>query len=762
MAQIRRNALVPILMIGSLASAPAFAAFEEMIVSSERTDANLQDVPIAVTAITQEELENLQIYQGTDLQRYTPSLNMFNNVTSPTNLSPSLRGGLQQDASLISAESPFGIYIDDVFVGRLNGNNVQLTDIERVEVLRGPQGTLYGRNTAYGAMRFITKTPDDEFWFNADVGGGNYDQVRVNGSIGGPLGDSWAGSFSAQYNTKDGQFRNVATNEDVGLQENVAARGKIRYRGSDTFDATLSVSYVESENDSNQMPKGITPGIPSDCSGYTNGCDASVGRVAQFTTSDLVWVNGDYGVSTPVGQIQPPPLGDRPRGETEQTIAALNLAWDVFDDRLTIKSITGYVGLEDYFHTDFSGNTGSATQFFGFTGATDVDSDQWSQEFQALGTIGDNLSYIGGIYYLNEDATQQFGWNGYNMIFGPLPGGLVPGFAPVSQSDLSVETESIAVYGEASYNITEKLKATAGLRWTEDDKKFNADFTSLLGPPATVAVPLDGTWSEWTPKFALDYLFDTSGSVDSMLLYGSAAKGFKGGGFSAIAIFSDSDFAVYGPETNWTYEGGLKGEFFGNQLRTNLAYFFSDIKDIQQNATVDLGGGQVGFPVQNSGDAEIQGLEYEITWSPLDSLNVFLIGNFLDGEYKNLVDDSAAGQAESEFGVPAIPPQVPDFTVTIGFDYAFEMPGNFFGETKFGMDYYKTDDYVSSATNDFYNDGWDMLNGFVAIQFADKWEARLSGKNLADDVIVVSGSRALGGFVWLPPQEILFQIFYRN
>ncbi|MBT8443301.1 MAG: TonB-dependent receptor, partial [Gammaproteobacteria bacterium] len=124
---------------------------------------------------------------------------------------------------------------------------------------------------------------------------------------------------------------------------------------------------------------------------------------------------------------------------------------------------------------------------------------------------------------------------------------------------------------------------------------------------------------------------------------------------------------------------------------------------------------------------------------------------------------SSAGQAQGLYGLPAEPPQVPDYTVTIGFDYVFEMPGNFFGATSFGVDYYKIDSYMTAATNDFRNSGWDTVNGFVGIKFADdKWEARLSGKNLADDVIVVSGSRGLGGFVWLPPREILFQVFYRN
>jgi iron complex outermembrane receptor protein len=140
-------------------SAALAAVLEEVIVTSERREQNLQDVPIAVSALNMDELGALQVNQANDLQRYVPSLNMFNNITHPSNLSLSMRGGLQQDASLVVAESPIGIYVDDIYVARLNGNNVTLSDIERVEVLRGPQGTLYGRNTGYGAIRFISRTP---------------------------------------------------------------------------------------------------------------------------------------------------------------------------------------------------------------------------------------------------------------------------------------------------------------------------------------------------------------------------------------------------------------------------------------------------------------------------------------------------------------------------------------------------------------------------------------------------------------------------
>ena len=726
---------------------------DEIIVTSERREASLQDVPIAVTALNMQQLERLQVNQAQDLQRYVPSLNMFGNVTSPTNLSPSLRGGLQQDASLVVAESPFGIYVDDIYVGRLNGNNVTLSDIERVEVLRGPQGTLYGRNTGYGAIRFISRIPGEDTWFNATAGAGNDDQLVFKASLGGPLGESWAASVAGQYNEKDKQYKNVFVNKDVDNQENVSVRGKLRYMGMDKFDAVLSASYSDSDHDSLQLVKGSTPNVPPNCQALPAGSCAP-GEKTQFTTSDLFFNNGEFKTNTPWGQVSPSPLKDKPQGETKQTIVGLTLSYDI-NDNLTIRSVTGYVGLEDFFHTDFSGNTGDPAEAFGALGASDIDSDQYSQELQILGTaMDDRLNYIGGVFYLHEDANQQFGWNLPN--FAPLAG--IGG--ALSQSFIDTEIDSFAVFGEVNYQITDALAATAGVRYTNDDKDFDFLFTSppLAGTPPE-SISITENFDEWTPRFGLDYSFETDGAIDNMLLYADASRGYKGGGFSAIALFSTGPVGVYDPETNWTYEAGMKAEWFNSRLRTNLAYFFSDIEDIQQNAT-DTSSGATEFPVENSGDAEIEGLEWEITWIPIDGLNLFTNGSFMSGEYKSLKPTSSAAAALEVFGVVANTPQTPNYMFTVGFDYTVGLPGSFFGDLAFGLDYYEIDDYITAATNDFYNSGWDTLNGFISVDFLDNWNLRFSGKNIGDETIVTSGSRALGGFVLLPPDEYLLELTY--
>ncbi len=217
------------------------------------------------------------------------------------------------------------------------------------------------------------------------------------------------------------------------------------------------------------------------------------------------------------------------------------------------------------------------------------------------------------------------------------------------------------------------------------------------------------------------------------------------------------------PETNQTYEAGMKATWLGDRLRTNLAYFFSDIEDVQQNST-DASSAALEFPVENSGDAEIQGFEFEITAVPVDGLNLFLTGSFMDGEYTRLNPTSSAAAARVIYGVePQTPqtPQTPDYMVNIGFDYTFDFPTDVLGDFSFGFDYYEIDDYITAATNDFFNSGWDQWNGFVSLDIAENWKLQVTGKNLGDDVNHTSGSRGLGGGIYLPPREFLFTVTYR-
>lgn len=696
---------------------------EEVIVTAERRAVSLQDVPVSVSALTAEGLENRMVQEAEDLQRYVPSMKMSNNITTPTNLSVSMRGSVVSDASLVVAESPFGLYIDGIYVSRMNGNNVTLSDIERVEVLRGPQGTLYGRNTLAGAVKFITRTPGEESWLNATVGAGNWDQTKLSVSGGTKINDSWAASLSGQITEKDGQFDNVTEGVETGLEQNLALRAKLRYMGSDTFDAVAMISYSDSTNDALQQPPGTTPNVAGD---------------QVFTSDDIVPTLGDYNVGTPFTPRQPG-IADEPFGEITQLIASLTLSWDLWGGSL--ESITGYIETDDKWTTDFSGD---GRIMAGQTALV----DQYSQEFKfASEAMDGKLSYIAGAYFFRETADQAFAWQ-----FQPFGG--------ISNSDLTIETNSIALFAQGDYSITDALTATVGIRWMEDDKDFTLDFQGLLPFVADDFTELSETYDAVTPRFALNYTFEDVGIIDNGMAYASASSGFKSGGFSAIAIFDAATSKTpYFEETNLTYEFGLKADMFNDTLRVNANYFIAVTEDAQINATLE---GGTSFPIQNAGDIHVNGLEFEITWVPIDGLTLFANGALMDSEYKNLDPGAAPAQSVIDYNNPEVSvPQTPDFAGTVGFDYRMPISlGSGGSELMIGASYFSTDDYYVGATNDFIISAYDRTDGYVGLAFGDNWQFRLSGRNLTDSTDIITGSRQLGGFIFLPQREYMLSATY--
>ena len=712
----------------------------DVVVTAERREASLQSVPIAVTALGTAQLTNAGVQVGADLERFVPSLKMTPNITSPTNLSPSLRGSGTQDAASIVAESPFGIYIDDVFVGSLNGNNTTLADVERVEVLRGPQGTLYGRNTLAGAVKFITRVPSESSrWVDLSAGYGNYNQYMVAGSVGGPVTDNGlAASASFQFNGRDGYGRNRATGKVFGDEDNYAGRVKLHYTGIDRLDLSAWASFAHGSNDGAVLVPFTTKVAPD--------------RVA--TSNQIKPAVGYYDVNVPAYPNGPDPLRSKLFGKTDQLIASINAAYDLGGDAV-LKSISGYVDTKDQFSTDLSGIGAGypiGNTVLSVVLGSNSNSRQYTQEFQLQGSgFGGKLSYIGGLFYLHSSAHQELGW-----FF----------LTPASQTFSRSKTDSVAGYGQLTYELLSDLKVTAGLRYTKEWKDFDISInvlpTSIIPSGPIPAVSLREKYDAWTPKFGLDYQVPVGdGFVDKLLIYGTAGRGFRSGGFNGINIFNLNDAATpYRPETNWTYEGGIKADLADRRVRLNVDYFVSRISGLLLNATVD---GGTSFPVQNAGSATIQGLEYELTVVPVRDLNLFATGAALSGKFRTLNPTSAPAQAITLYNISEPEtPQTPGFTITVGGDYTFRFPvGSREGALRVGGDYYHTSSYTLTSTNDLTISPYDRANAYVAFDYDKRWEARLQVKNLENDRSFITGSRALGGFIALPPRTIMGTISYR-
>ncbi|MBS7669050.1 TonB-dependent receptor [Croceicoccus gelatinilyticus] len=556
--------------------------FDEIVVSAQRTDQRLQDVPVSVTAITSEEIETRQILSPTDIARLSPNVKLDGVTGGSAGLKAYIRGGGVTDSAFVLSESEVALYTNDVYNSRLQAALVDFAEIERIEVLRGPQGVLYGRNSSAGAINIITKTPADELTGTVQVGYGSWNERRLKGYLSVPLTDDgeWAFSVNGMIRGRDGgKWYNETLDKDVGEEDFHGGQFDLAYKG-DVVQGRLNVFYLDLSSE---------------------GLYASNTMVD--TSGEIVPVSGDYRTV-----LSP----DMSSTDVKQWGTSLTLEAEYPGGAL--KSITAYSDLEDSWFIDFSG--GVPPTFLGMPDGTALAlfergavADQWqfSQELQGAGSIG-ALDYVAGVFFFHESATQVIDSN----IF----------FAP-SQTVFNATTDAWAGYGQLTLNVTDSLALVGGGRYTIEDKDLDATIGVL---PAVNSA----SWERFTPKLGVNYKV-----TPDVLLYASFSEGFKAGGYNGLASTADQLAAPFRPQITRAYEAGIKGDI-GRTLRFTLAGFWNDIKDRQQ--TVNLGDG--GFLIENY-DVEIKGIELEFAWRPVMGLQIWGNGALNDGKYTST--DSSIG-----------------------------------------------------------------------------------------------------------------------
>jgi iron complex outermembrane receptor protein len=688
-----------VVMTGSL---PAHAAIDEITVTAQRREQNLQVVPLAVSAFDISQIENRQIDTVKDIGQNIPNLQTYTVTAGAQAIQVHSRGTSVQNPGFNVSESPVGIYLDDVYFGRLASVNLDLSDIERLEVLRGPQGTLYGRNTIAGAVKIVTRTPGDDRWLNASVGIGNYETSKFAGSVGGPIEEgALAGSISMLYEDRnEGWQNNPVTSASPGEYKNKAARTKLHWYGTENLDAVLTAWAADLENDGyNGVPYTPFQNDPDDL--YAPAPADSVPLGGFYANFDPEGVN--YGTSDQAG---------------------VNLALSFQLGSLTLKSITGYANIDDKFGFDLAG--GGVADTPGTTGlliASDSNTDQFSQEFQLLGTVGEQFDWQLGLYYFNEDGSQSYAGAGGFL------------FDEVSNN----ETNSYAVYGEGTYRLTDALSVTGGLRWTQDDKDFDIACTGILcqGGP----LDLEDDWDEVTGKLVVNYQLD-----ENQLVYLGFTQGYQAGGFQSLC-FGNLTIGCAGtpfdPQTVDSIEAGWKADLFDNRLRVNAAAFYAMYDDIQQVITNNAGG----FPTANIGEVDVYGLELEVVWAPIDELNIYANLGIQESDFGSVDPLSPPGGLGDSCDVDPTPPCAvptselasnPKWQGKLGFDYTIPLENSlaFF----YGLDIFHSDNYYNDARNLIEIDSYTRLNGFIGFGADDrKWQVVLTGKNITDEEDNVSG-----------------------
>jgi iron complex outermembrane receptor protein len=664
-------------------------ALEEITVTAERREASLQDTAIAITAFSGEELLRSGIETSEQLSGFTPGLNIQRDVIGKVVIR-----GIGTENFTIAGDPGVAIAYDGGYIARSSVAIFDLFDLERVEVLRGPQGTLYGRNATGGAINFISRKPTDEFElsFLGDVG--DYGKTRFEGAISGPIAeDRLLGRLSAMIHERDGYTDNVFPNVGRGLDELDtkdlwAARGQLRWLASDRV--TVDIKADVYRDDSNPIPYKYV----ADPLIYFGGVPFPNPLADQLRT-----VSQGFELDIPGFDLTVPD-----EGTWDQTGLQATVDWEL-SPGLALRSITAYREIEFDWLNDGDGIEAYLVNYF-----QSDESEQLTQEFQLVSDGDGRFNWVAGLFFLTEDAESFIGI--------PLPLGADLPLAILINGES--ETTAYAAFGEASYYLTDRLRLTLGARFSREEKEVDYfDDRSSLGGPAA-GFTGDESWSAFTPKLGLDYFVN-----DDVMLYGSLTNGFKSGGFNLLAIQPS-----YDEEEVWSFETGIKSRFADGRVQLNAAAFYYAYDDLQVGKIVNLNA-----VIENAAEATIYGAEVELRALVTDEFQVDASLSLLETEYDEFVteDKDLPGAPEVSLAGNELPraPGVTGslsglYTIPLGNGGAIELWGNW--------QYTGSQFFTPFNRASFEQDGYDLLNARVTyVTPSGRWQFSLYGENLGDE-----------------------------
>ena len=655
-----RRFLIATTALSALMSMPALAqdaaeeesGIKDIVVTAQRRAESVQDVPIAISAFTSEQLSAQGVNNTLQLGQYIPNLVAINNTGLGSANGYYLRG-LGNSETIATFDPPVGTYVDDIYLSRQNANNLSFLDVQRIEVLRGPQGTLFGRNTTGGAISIIMRDPGEEVGGYVEAGYGRYDRKLFRGSIDLAIGDVLGIKISGYSQNDDGYVKNVTTGEQINDDDGWGARLGLKLKLGETSTWRTSVAYLVS-NAENVLNFRCNPLNALDCKGRF----ASSGlRSGKFFDPSLFAPNVISGQKANFGS------GNR----TQNTLVTSNFEFGL-NDNLQLNLITGFVNLKQQFGLDFFDGRGGPNianpnppvRGFtrgGFTILNDGGHKQFTQEAKLSGKVGP-VDFVGGLFYIKEKNVTDFADT--FTIFTGAPGGLR---LLLGDRVLRNTTEAYAAYLQGDISFSDQFKFTAGIRYTDETKIFGMkdnrpscnDGTIEVSCLDTInfragngaTIPRKQSAKLWTPRVALNYK-----PSDDVLLFLSATRGFKSGGWNARGTVA-SQLLPFGPEKVWSYEAGLKSDLFDRRVRANLTFYYQDTSDLQTPAALVGPTGAITFITRNFADYVNKGAELELTFQPTDGLNLYLNAGYQDDKYK--INRSAP--ATDAFGIQSVSAQ---------------------------------------------------------------------------------------------------------
>jgi iron complex outermembrane recepter protein len=729
---------------------------ENVVVSARRRDENLQDVPVAISALTADQLQTQNVRTLEDMTAFAPNIKVNAGRATSSTINAYIRGVGQNDP-LWGFEPGVGIYIDDVYIARPQGALLDVYDVERIEVLRGPQGTLYGKNTIAGAIKYVTRDiATSEPTLNVSATGGSFNQreIKVGGSM--PVVDEhiFLGAAVA-YLRRDGYGEVVddgrtrlynRAGQDVSDKDVLAARANATFVWGDSSRLRILADTVQDN---------------SNATGGQRLNDLTVAAGAAAGTYPRLNDRYDQRTDMPV---------DRDRFINKGIAATYTQS---LTEALDLKIVGAYREGEGRQFIDFDELNANLFQV-----PAQYSDDQSSGEVQ-LTYSSDLVKGVAGVYYFTGQAEGAF-----DASLGSL------GLTSLTKG--SVETDSIAVYVDTTWSLTDRLNLNVGARWNEDDKEarvFVAQYRGVLAPNATLFdernVPAgftllavqtnytnDRSFSNVSPRLGMDFRLN-----DDLMLYFSYAEGFKSGGFDMRGnqLANPTTVNGYDSETADNFEVGMKSTWFDDTLRLNLTAFYTPYEDIQittQQFVVLNGNPTNATAVLNAGKQVNQGVELETMWRPLSALTLVLNVGYLDAEFEEFFTSCPTPSPGCRVDLSGFnePINSPDWTSFLGATYEWSVGA---GDMSLHAGYqYRSATKVANTTASITDqDAYDLLDLGVAYTTANEnWRFAVEGKNILDEEYRVAGydfgaAGATGGFSQIgfygPPRTVSVTATYR-
>ena len=697
---------------------------EEIIVTAQKRSESVQEIPLAITAFSSNMLDERGITDIASLASSVPGMH-FGQATSNTRIT--IRG-IGTEQTTVTGDPGVAFHIDGVYQARSSAGNAAFYDLARVEVLRGPQGTLYGRNATGGSVNLISNAPVPELDASIEAQVGNYNQRRLRGVLNAPLiDDKLLMRVSTQYETRDGYYENLTPGaDDLQDADSVDVRAQFLYLATDTFDATLSYNYSTSKGAGFGV-KGLgdypaPPPLPN------------IKYIEATPNPDDPW------------KVRTNDVADR---DNSREGATLTLNWDL--DWAALKSITAWQDNTNDYVRDFDYSDNDIQNENNYQ-----DSTQYSQEFQISSTSSDALEWILGLYWLSEETDVEYWLNDQGEGLSTFP------FFPTIDVGLdypvyfgnasTTESDAFGTFGQASYNISEQLKLTAGLRYSKDEKETDVLRKAFFGPTSTTFTK-KGDWDDVTWKLGADWF-----TSEGHMLYGSVSTGFKSGGF-----LQQEDAEPYDPENILAWEIGSKNRFLDNRLQANISAFFYDYTDMQLTTIRD-----VQRVTTNAGESEIKGIEIELVGRPTAALELSGSFAYTDAKFTEYFDtDPQDGTGEVLDLSGNRLPRSPEYTVNLSAAYTWDFNS---GSLTSSATYYWSDEVYFSAYNrkdEDYQESYHRTDIRLAFNSADdSWYVALAAKNLEDDEIasqIQLSNPRLGGVdsaQWQAPRTYTLSLGY--